>query len=116
MLERFIVAGVDDCFNDFVGLHGKHGLNENAPRRAFLSRNLVSPNAVHLATICEEQQIGVCRRVQQSRDDVIFSDIGALNAATTPPLRLVGTCKHRLHVAVRREGYDDLLVGDEVLQ
>ena len=100
---------------DSFGASGTR-LTAAVPRgRPVLHRDLVAAQAVDLALVREEQQVGVGRGVHDLADQVLLLQPGPLHAPAAAALGPEGGRRHRLDVAGPGHGDDDLLVVDEVL-
>ena len=63
----------------------------------------------------EEQQVGVCRGVDQVRHRVLVLELGACDALPAATLGPEGRSRHGLHVARGAHGEDQFFVVNEVL-
>ena len=109
------VAGVDDRLDRLARLQRQQVDDRHALGRALALGDLERPQAVHLAAVREEQQVGVGRREDDVADEVVGLELGAADAAAAAALGLERRGRHRLDVLGLGHHDDELLVVDEVL-
>ena len=97
------------------GLQRQQVDDRHALGRALALGDLERPQAVDLAAVGEEQQVGVGRREDDVAHDVVGLQLGAADATATAALRLERPGRHRLDVLRLGHHDDELLVVDEVL-
>ena len=109
------VAGVDDRLDRLAGLQRQQVDDRHALGGALTLGDVEGPQAVHLAEVGEEQQVGVGRGEDHVADEVVGLEPGPGDATATAGLGLELAGRDGLDVLRLGHHDDEFLVVDEVL-
>ena len=110
-----IVTSVDHGLDALAVLQRQQVRNGGSPGRARRHRNLVGLEPVHPTEVAEEQQVGMRGGMDEVRDGVGLFEPRSGHPAAAAALEAELVNGHRLHIAGRRHGEDQVVVVDQIL-